>query len=123
MLRVPLPLLFLFLLIHLPFPRRHWRRPVTPRIRRWLERLGVLANCALPGSLWIARGRILFGALASCVVPLLLLLFWLGKTGGLLLAIGAPGGFHVFGQADLKEVLVSPAADLLSTSRDLRTLH
>jgi len=85
-------LLALFVLVHLPFPARREDDPPGPRARRGLAVAGQLGNLVLPGTLWLARGRLRRGCLAAALGPFLVLLAVVGARGGLLHGVTLAAG-------------------------------
>src|SRR5262249_46622074 len=75
------PVVFLFVLLHLPFAARRERVPASARVERALSILGSLLDPLLPGSWWLARRRTLTGAALLLAVPLLCLTVWMARHG------------------------------------------
>lgn len=109
--RVPMLMLLFGSIVLLPFETRPSPVPTSDRLERWLERLGLLGNLVLPGSIWLARRRLWLGCLAAPVGPFLWLLEWLGRKGGLFSQISFPkvSPPQLFGEMSAQDVLVSPA--------------
>ncbi len=106
-------LLLVASVVYLPFGVRPRTASRTDRPNRWLDRLGAVANLALPGSLLIVRGRLVLGALAALSVPTLWLLWFLGHNGGLLLAIGMSSLPPIFEEVSVRDTLAPPGLQLV----------
>ena len=85
-LRVTLRVFLFWTLVHLPFRRRTLTVPPTPGV--WRSRIAQALDLAWPGVRRLGGGRIVSGACALLVAPLLALVAWEGANGGVLGGLG-----------------------------------